>query len=173
MDVHIEAKNVTLLPNWEEKINEEIAKIQRHFPDLIHHLRFELIGTKHHRLGYVEIHIVASVPGETIVVKRKGERVQLLLVECFDKLDRQIREYNRRRQGIIKSHEMHPVGSIKRIFREEGYGFLEGADGEEIYFQQSAVKTIPFKDLEVGDLVRYEGEQREKGPQAIWIKPAR
>ncbi len=172
MDIHIDARNVTLLPEWEDKINEEITKTQGHFPGLIHHLRVEIIGTKHHRLGYFELHIIASVPGETIVVKRKGERVRLLIVECFDNLDRQIREYNRRRQGITKYHEMHPVGSITRIFREEGYGFIEGSGGEEIYFQQNAVKSVPFSDLEVGDLVKYEEEQGEKGAQAIWLKPA-
>ncbi len=172
MDIQIEARNVTLLPEWEEKANEEIAKITGHFPGLIHHLRVYIIGTKHHRHGFFEIHIIASVPQETIMVKRKGERVRLLIVKCFDNLDRQIKGYNRKRQGITKHHTIHPVASIKKIFHEKGYGFIETTSGEEIYFQRNAVKNISFKDLKVGDPIRYEEELGEKGAQATWLKPA-
>jgi len=60
MDRRIEAFNITLLPEWEEKIDEEISKIQKHHPGIVHHFRISLIGTKHHRHGLFEVHVVAS-----------------------------------------------------------------------------------------------------------------
>ncbi|MEA1991052.1 MAG: HPF/RaiA family ribosome-associated protein [Thermodesulfobacteriota bacterium] len=170
MDRHIEAFNITLLPEWEEKIDEEIDKIQKHHPGIVHHFRISLIGTKHHRLGLFEVHMVASVPKDTFAVKHKGEKVRPLIVSCFDVLDRQLREYNRKRQGMVKYHEGHPVGIVREILSGEGYGIIENPVGEDIYFHRNAVKDMAFNDLAEGDSVMYAEEMGEKGPQAIWVR---
>jgi len=170
MERHIEAFNITLLPEWEEKIDEEIKKIQKHHPGIVHHFRISLTGTKHHRHGLFEVHMVASAPRDTFVVKHKGEKVRPLIVSCFDTLDRQLREYDRKRQGMVKYHEEHLVGIVREILSAEGYGIIENPDGEAIYFHRNAVKDMAFDDLAEGDSVMYGEEMGEKGLQAVWVR---
>ncbi len=170
MDRHVEARNLTILPEWEEKIDEEVARIETHHPGVVHHIRVCLIGTKHHRHGLFEVHVAASVPQETIVVKEKGERMRPAIVAAFDFLDRELREYGRKRQGLVKTHEERPMGVVSEIFLEEGYGFIRSGDGEEVYFHRNAVKDIPLEALQVGSPVSFGLESGEKGLQATWVR---
>ena len=87
-DVHIEGQNLEILPEWRDKIEEELARLQKHYHDPILHARVEIIGTAHHRLGAFEAHLVVSIPGDTITIVRQGEMVMPLMVEAFDVLDR-------------------------------------------------------------------------------------
>jgi len=172
MDRRIDAINITMLPEWEEKIDEELAKIEDHHPGVIHHFRATLTGTKHHRHGAFEFHIVASIPGDTIVVKEKGERVRPMVVAAFDFLDRELSQYDRRRQGLVKTHEERPMGTIREVFQPEGYGFIRTMEGEEVYFHKNAVKDGSFAGLKEGDRVEFGVEQGEKGLQATWVRQA-
>lgn len=171
MDRHIEARNLTILPEWEEKIDEAIARIETHHPGVVHHLRVCIIGTKHHRQGLFEVHVVASVPRGTIMVKEKGERVRPTIVASFDFLDRELREYDRKRQGLVKTHEGSPMGVVSEIFPTEGYGFIRSRDGDEVYFHRNALKDIQFEELRVGSTVTFGHESGEKGLQATWVRP--
>ena len=92
-----------------------------------------------------------------------------LIVSCFDTLDH-LREYDRKRQGMVKYHEGHPVGIVREILSAEGYGIIENPDGEDIYFHRNAVKNMAFDDLVEGDSVMYAEEMGEKGLQAIWVR---
>jgi cold shock CspA family protein/ribosome-associated translation inhibitor RaiA len=170
MERQIDARNVTMLPEWETKIDEEIEKLQGHHPGIVHHIRVTIIGTKHHRRGFFDVHLVTSVPGGTLVVKRNGEKVRPLVVSCFDTLDRQLREYDRGRQGIVKPHEERPSGTVYRILPADGYGFLKTSDGEEVYFHRNALDGVTIEDLSAGDNVAFAAEMGEKGLQATWVR---
>ena len=52
------------------------------------------------------------------------------------------------------------------------YGFIEGADGLEVYLHMNSVVEASFEDLDVGSQVRFvfaEGES-EHGPQATTVQ---
>lgn len=171
-DVQISGQNLDILPEWREKIEEELARLQKHHHDPILHARVELIGTGHHRLGAFEIHVVATVPGDTIAVKRQGEFMLPLIVEAFDVLDRCLKEHSRIELGRTKTHAEHfQVGRVARLFPDESYGFLETPDGLEVYFHANALKTGDFEKLHEGVEVKFHMEIGNKGPQAIWIRP--
>lgn len=169
-DVHIEGRNLDLLPEWQEKIKAELARLQKHSHDDILHARVELIGTSHHRLGAFEIHVVASLPGSTLAVKRQGEYVLPLIVEVFNVLDRRLREHSRQKQQQVKVHEegVHR-GRIARLFPEESYGFIVTPNGDEIYFHKNALKRGVFEKLSEGMKVEFGQEQGDKGLQATWV----
>ena len=64
-------------------------------------------------------------------------------------------------------------GRIARLFKTEGYGFIQASDGNEIYMHRNAVVGNGFDHLSEGDEVRFvlhEGEG-EKGPQASTVMP--
>ena len=50
-------------------------------------------------------------------------------------------------------------GTIKRVIRERGFGFISAEDGREIFFHRSA--------LEEGNSVELNAERGLKGPRAV------
>jgi len=172
LDIHIEGQNVELEPEWRQKIEEELARLQKHYVDPILHARVEIIGTKHHHLGAFEVHLVVAVAGDTITIIRQGELVHPLLVEAFDVLDRRLLEHSRTLQQEVKAHEEHVQhGRVLRLFPEKDYGFIETEDGLEVYFHAHALKKGKFANLRPGTEVRFAQEAGDQGPQAIWVQP--
>jgi cold shock CspA family protein len=171
-DVHIEGQNLEILPEWREKIEEELARLQKHYHDPILHARVEIIGTAHHRLGAFEVHLVISIPGDTITIRRQGEMVVPLVVEAFDVLDRRLAEHAQVVQQQIKTHEEFAQnGRVVRLFLDDSYGFIESDEGLEVYFHAHAVKKGKFSHLTPGTAVKFAQEAGDQGPQAIWVQP--
>ena len=170
LDVHIAARNLEILPEWREKINEELARLQKHTHEPILHARAELTGTAHHRHGNFEIQLVISLPGATLTVNRQGEYVLPLIVEAFDVLDRRLREHARTKQQQVKVHEEQGYrGRITRLFPEESFGFIATPDGGEVYFHKNALRQDVFEKLSEGMSVEFGQELGDKGPQATWV----
>ena len=171
LDVHIKGRNLEILPEWREKIDEELDRLGKHTSDPILHARVELIGTGHHRHGAFEIQLVANVAGQTLTVARQGEYVLPLIVDAFNALDRRLREYSSQRQQQVKVHadNIHR-GRIARLFPEEEYGFIVAPDGTDIYFHANALKRGLFEHLKQGAVVEFGQEEGDKGPQATWVQ---
>jgi cold shock CspA family protein/ribosome-associated translation inhibitor RaiA len=171
LDVHIEGRNLEIQPEWREKIEKELARLQKHYLNPILHVRVEIIGTAHHRHGALEIRLVAAVPGDTLTVSRQGDYVLSLIVEALDVLDRRLEEHSHIRQQKVKVHEeFAQQGKILRVFPEKDFGFLETPDGLEVYFHAQAVKKGKFASLTPGQRVKFALEEGEKGPQAAWVR---
>jgi cold shock CspA family protein/ribosome-associated translation inhibitor RaiA len=172
LDVHIEGRNVELEPEWRDKIEEELARLQKHYRDPILHARVEIIGTRHHHLGAFEVHLVVSVAGDTKVIIRQGDLVHPLLVEAFDVLDRWLLERSHLVQQEVKIHEeVGRHGRVLKLFPEKDYGFIVTEDGLEVYFHAHAVKKGKFESLKPGMEVKFGQEAGDQGPQATWVQP--
>jgi|UniRef100_A0A7C3UWZ6 cold shock CspA family protein len=170
-DVHIKGRNLEILPEWREKIEEELARLQKHTYEPILHARVELIGTSHHRHGAFEIHLVGVVPGNTLTVIRQGENVLPLIVEAFEALDRRLREYSAQKQQQVKVHEEYiHRGRVARLFPEEDFGFIATPEGDEVYFHAHSLKRGAFEKLKEGVAVEFGQEEGDKGPQATWVQ---
>ena len=67
-----------------------------------------------------------------------------------------------------------PVGTIKRIMRDRGFGFITPEKGviKDIFFHMSALEGVELEGLTEGDNVVYEAEQGAKGPQATVVRRA-
>jgi cold shock CspA family protein/ribosome-associated translation inhibitor RaiA len=170
-DVRIDGRNLEILPEWREKIEEELARLQKHYHNPILHARVEIIGTAHHRLGAFEVHLVVSIPGDTITLMRQGDMVMPLVVEAFDVLDRRLAEHAQVVQQQIKTHEeVAQHGRVVRLFPDDDYGFIESDEGLEVYFHAHAVKKGKFSHLMPGTPVKFTQEAGDQGPQAIWVQ---
>jgi CspA family cold shock protein len=62
-------------------------------------------------------------------------------------------------------------GTVKWYDRVKGYGFLQTEEGKDIFVHRSGLE-VPQSELESGQAVEFEIEQREKGPVAIKVKKA-
>lgn len=173
MELQIDTRNVEMLPDWEAKIEEEKARLGRHHPDLVHHLRVSIEGTAHSQDSF-SLRIVASVPNNTLVVKRKGETVKSLIVDAFDTLGLQLKELQRKKRKDIKVQEGGGAqgleGIVKSLFPYESYGFIASEDGRDVYFHENALKDVTMEQLKEGDEVRFGEGSGVKGPTAAWVR---
>lgn len=176
MELQVEGRNLDIRKSWQEKIESEKERLGRHHPGLVHNLRVTIEGTAHHKEGGYELVVVASVPSDTVVVKRKGEQVRALLGDAFDTLGKQLKELQRKRRQTVKVQEGAVVtsgeGVVKKIFPHEFYGFIATPDGREIYFHENALKDLKIDDVNEGDAVKFGEGEGDKGPSASWVKIA-
>ena len=63
-----------------------------------------------------------------------------------------------------------PFGSIKRLMRDRGFGFIKVDDGPDVFFHRSHVRDVSFDALEEGVPVEFERADSDKGPRATWVK---
>jgi CspA family cold shock protein len=65
-------------------------------------------------------------------------------------------------------------GTIKKIVRDRGFGFISPKDrGNDIFFHLSSVQGMQFETLEEGQSVEFEIEasgDRGKGPRATSVR---
>jgi len=63
-----------------------------------------------------------------------------------------------------------PFGSVKRLMRDRGFGFIKVEGGSDIFFHRSHVRDGDFDALEEGVSVEFETADSDKGPRAVWVK---
>lgn len=66
---------------------------------------------------------------------------------------------------------MH-TGTIKKLVRERGFGFISDTDGREVFFHQSSLVEVKFDTLSEGQQVEFDVEKSPKGPRAINVRIA-
>ncbi len=177
MELKVEARNVELRKGWQDKIDEEKVRLVRHYPNFVLHLRATVEATSHHKEGGFEIKLVATVPGDTVVVSRKGDNVRALLGDAFNVLTQQLKENLRKKRKSKKSvdqgQESNNFGIIKKLSPHESYGFITTFDEREIYFHENSLKDVAMENLNEGDSVVYGETLGDKGPQASWVRSAK
>jgi len=66
-------------------------------------------------------------------------------------------------------------GTIKKLIKDRGFGFIRAEDGREIFFHRTAVKSTNFESLTEGQSVEFDVERisqdsRTKGPRAVNLR---
>lgn len=123
----------------------------------------------------VRIELTLPKRKELVVNKQRNvePHVQLSTVirSAFDTLERQLKSASQRRRGEVKTHnEEQPNAMVVRVFRDDGYAFIQTEDGREFYVHRNSVLHNDFEALDVGTEVRFEPELGEEGPQASSVQ---
>jgi len=178
--IKITYRNIDPSDAVEKAIRGHADKLEA-FDDRIHwcNVAVEAEG-KHQTKGRIyRILVSLGLPGKTIMANRAGPHkpahvdVYVAIRDAFNAAQRQVEDYARVRRADVKTHEAPSHGRVARLFPEEGYGFIEMAGGEEVYFHRNSVVEGDFAKLAVDSEVRVEiayGES-EKGPQATTVRP--
>ncbi len=177
--IQISYEDLEPSPAIEARIEREAAKLER-FAHRINRCHVTVVGAsgnrRHGDLFHVRIRITA--PGHTDVVADRNpdadhahEDVQVAIRDAFNALRRRLQDRSRRLAGQTKVHEAPPHGRVSRIVRDEGYGFIETSDGQELYFHRNAVVNDGFDRLREGTEVRFVEAVGDKGPQASTVHP--
>ena len=178
--IKITYRNIDPSDAVEQNIRTHAEKLEE-FDNRIHwcNVAVEAEGKHQHKGRIYRISINLGVPGKTITTNRAGphnpahEDIYVAIRDAFNAAKRQVEDYARIRRDDVKTHEVPEHGRVIRLFPEEGYGFIETAGGEEIYFHRNSVVEGDFTKLDVDSEVRLEiayGES-EKGPQASTVRP--
>jgi len=63
------------------------------------------------------------------------------------------------------------TGTVKWFNDAKGFGFIERANGADVFVHHSAISGEGFKSLAEGQTVDFEVVQGEKGPAAEAVAP--
>ena len=62
------------------------------------------------------------------------------------------------------------VGTIKRLVKDKGFGFVAAQSGEEYFFHSSACSNVRFDELREGQSITFDAGEGPKGPRAENIR---
>ncbi len=160
------------------KIHQRADRLDRFHPDIVScRVMFEQLHHRHLHGNLFHVRVDVGVPGGELVVghERHDHRQYadpwVAVRDAFDRMDRQLEDFARKQGNRAKSHVVPQHGTVTRVSPD--HGFIQTADGREIYFHRNSVVGEGFEGLEDGASVRfdlYEGEGVE-GPQASTVRP--
>ncbi len=61
-------------------------------------------------------------------------------------------------------------GTVKWFNDSKGFGFIEQADGKDVFVHHTAIQAEGFKSLNEGDTVQFDVVDGPKGPQASNVR---
>ena len=61
-------------------------------------------------------------------------------------------------------------GTVKKLIRDRGFGFITAEDGSEIFFHRSDLVGLDFDTMEEGIGVEFDMGTGPKGPRATNVK---
>ncbi|MGZ6290208.1 MAG: HPF/RaiA family ribosome-associated protein [Bdellovibrionota bacterium] len=125
------------------------------------------------------VSIRVQVPGPDVVVNREAEEdpshqdLRLAIHDAFRVLDRRLEDQVRKLRGDVKRLEPTTLhGLVLSVYPDLDHGFLETANGREVYFHRNSVKGTSLEQLKEGTPVRFQVEQGDEGPQATVVTEA-
>lgn len=198
LPLQISFRNMKPSEAVEARVREEAAKLETFYEGI---MRCRVVvGLPHkHRTkgGLYHVLIDLTVPGGELVVKHdpsshaslqqvESEKTRkrseahaahkdifVVIRDAFKEARRQLQEYARRARRQTKLHVPMPAGRVSKLFPDEDYGFLETADGREVYFHRHSVLNRAFDRLKIGSTVSFTEEIGEKGAQASTVRRLR
>lgn len=150
------------------RIRDKAAKLEEFHPHIVScHVVVEERHRHHQQGKQFTVNIDVRVPGHEVVINRDHhEDVYVSVRDAFDAAGRKLEDLARVRRGDVKTHELPQRGTVARLFGDEGYGFIETADGRELYFSRENVVEPAFDQLATGTRVQFIEELAGEGRQA-------
>lgn len=173
----IEFEGVQSSPELQAAIDQHLAELESRFGRVTAaRVVVKGPGDRHQTSGQYRVSIRLALPdGREVNIGRtpkQDERyadLTFAIDNAFKRARRRLQDQARLLRGQTKQHENQPVGTVVRIDQSGEFGFLEGADGQEIYFSCNSVLD-GTSNIELGTRVSYVEEMGEKGPQASTVK---
>jgi cold shock CspA family protein len=175
--VQIEIEGVKSTPELRAAIDQHVVELESRFGRLTA-CRIVLKGPDdHHKTGgQHQVSIRLALPdGREVNIGRtpkQDERyadLTFAIDNAFRRARRRLQDQARLMRGQTKVHGGQPVGTVVRIDPSGEFGFLESADGHEVYFNCNSVLD-DASSIALGTRVSYVEEIGAKGAQASTVK---
>jgi ribosomal subunit interface protein len=170
MDIEIQTQHIEMQPAWRALIDERLGRLAERYPRLIR-MHVTLRHGGHHLRGLEEVTVVATYPGATLRAAKQEEDMGAAVHATLDAVERELAAHHEMRRHFAKAPGPRPAGTIVRVFRDRGYGFIATDAGEEVYFHRNALHELDFASLEPGLPVQLDIERGDRGPQASRVFP--
>ena len=161
----------------ETKIRQQAEKLNLFYQSIMSCRVMIEVPHRHHRQGKIyHVRIDLTVPQGELVINRHPsknhahENLYVAIRDAFAAARHQLKSYAAVQRNETKLHEIPAHGRILSILPEDGYGFIETSEGEEVYFHQNSLLNCTLRDLQVGSEVRLIEHMGEKGLQASSVR---
>ncbi|WP_298105670.1 HPF/RaiA family ribosome-associated protein [Bradyrhizobium sp.] len=174
----IELEGVRKTPELQAAIDGSIAELERLFGRITAcRIVVKGPGERHQTGGQHQVSVRLALPdGREVNVGRtpkQDERyadLTFAIDNAFKRARRRLQDQARLMRGQTKVHEGQLVGTVVRIDPSGEFGFLESADGHEVYFNFNSVLNGGSSSITPGTRVHYVEEIGAKGAQASTVK---
>lgn len=170
MELEIQTQHLTLDPAWRDLIERSAAGIEERYPDTLR-LHITLKHTPKHRTGTETVTVLGNSEGRTLRAEKTAEYVRDAIHAAFEAFEIELERHHELHRPTQKGIGGRLEGSVKRIFRNGGYGFIRYEPGRDVYFNRAAVHELNFDKLEPGDPVEFDIEEGKRGLQAPQVYP--
>jgi cold shock CspA family protein len=176
--LEIEFQEMTASPAVRELIADHVKKLEQLYGRITAcRIVVKGPGHRHQTGGLYDINIRLALPngrevniGRTPKADERHSELPFAVNDAFKRAGRRLQDSARRMEGMIKTHEGQPIGTIVRLDPGGEFGFLRSSDGAEIYFHRNSVLGGDFSELAIGSRVMFTDEIGEKGAQATTVK---
>ena len=176
--VEIEFQEMVASPAVQDMIADHMKKLEQLYGRITAcRIVVKGPGNRHKTGGLYDINIRIALPdghevdiGRTPKDDERHSDLPFAINDAFKRAGRRLQDSTRRMEGMVKSHEGQPVGTVVRLDPAGEFGFIRSSDGEEIYFHRNSLVDVPFSELAVGSRGMFADEIGEKGAQATTVK---
>jgi cold shock CspA family protein/ribosome-associated translation inhibitor RaiA len=170
MELEIQSRHGSLDAAWHRLIVRLAARIGTRYPDTLRiHVVVEHLP--HHRHGAERVSLLVHSEARELRAEKSGAHVHDAIRAAFAAMEGALARHHVRHRNSVKNDLGRRLGSIKRIFRDGGFGFIHDRPGHDVYFKREALHGLVFESLAPGDPVEFEFEQGQDGPQASQVHP--
>lgn len=175
LQLQITTRDIPHSEALESHVRQKAEKLETFYPHIMGCRIVIEVPHKHKQHGRLfNVRLDITVPGKELVVTREpNEDVYVALRDAFDAAKRQLEDYGRRQRGEIKAHAPVLHGKVVRLMPEEGYGFVETPDGQELYFHRENLANNNFEQLMEGSEVQFLEDIGSEGFQAKRVSTGR
>jgi ribosomal subunit interface protein len=167
LQLQITTRDIPHSEALENHIREKAEKLDIFYPNIMGCRVVVEVPHKHKHQGRTfNVRLDITVPGKELVVNHEHEDVYAAARIAFDAAKRQLEDYGRRQRGDVKAHTPVLRGKVVRLIAEEGYGFIQTHEGEELYFNRDNLAEDNFEKLEEGSEVQFLEDIGGEGVQA-------
>jgi ribosomal subunit interface protein len=174
--VQVTLRGIEHSPAIEAYVQQRASKLETFFDRIIGcHVTVEAPHRHQHHGRPYRVRVDLVVPGAELVVGRAPDEdkshqdVYAAIDDAFDDAARVLQDHVRKQRGDTKVHETHRRARVTKLFPDEGYGFLETPEGDEVYFHRNSVLHRAFGRMHVGTEVHFVEAIGERGPQASTV----
>lgn len=176
--VQIDIQGAPLDPHWRKLVDDRIAELETRYGRITAgRISLKAPGGHHRTGGHYEVRIHLTLPeGRSVDVTRTptpDERhgdIAFAINDAFKRARRQLQDEAGQMRREADRRERPPVATVTSIDETGEFGFLEAADGRQIYFNANSLIGFGIDDLAAGDRVSYHEERGNEGPQASTVK---
>lgn len=176
--VEIEFQEMVANPAVQDMVADHVKKLEQLYGRITAcRIVVKDPGNRHKTGGLYNVNIRLTLPdghevdiGRTPKDDERHSDLSFAINDAFKRAGRRLQDSARRMEGMVKSHEGRPIGTVVRLDPAGEFGFIRSSDGGEIYFHRNSIVDGTFSELAVGTRVAFDDEIGEKGAQATMVK---